>query len=219
MTHVRAFAKHRDAMVGDEREDCDRAYYESHNFYDASASTPHAVWVNRVAGFGFELSPRLVLRRINFGKRDNQAQSSHIAGRQVTDVRFTVCTECGQVKAPDGTLDWPAHWSSCGLKNLPSAEQSHQPMHLVRQLESEALRIVVPVSEHEWSRDCRTFARRCASGCACTSAATPTSSWWTATTSPSLAPRVIVATSSSSTSRRLGRRCSSRTSPSRGARS
>jgi len=151
MTHVRAFAQHRDAMVGDEREDRDRAYYEAQNFYDASASTPRAVWVNRVAGFGFELSPRLVLRRINFGKRDNQAQSSHIAGREVTDVRFVVCTECGQVQAPDGTIGWSEHWPSCAQRKLPKAKQSHQPMHLVRQLESEALRVVVPVSEHEWS--------------------------------------------------------------------
>ncbi|MFT3770139.1 MAG: DEAD/DEAH box helicase [Minicystis sp.] len=150
MTHVRAYARHRDALVGDEREDRERAFYEAHNFYDAAACTPSPVWVNPPKGMGFELLGRLTLRRINFGLRDDRANDVPIAGRNVPETRFVVCTECGQVQPEDGTPGWAAHWPSCAARRLPKEKQPTRDMHLVRQLESEALRLVVPISEHEW---------------------------------------------------------------------
>jgi DEAD/DEAH box helicase domain-containing protein len=152
MAHVRAFAEHRDALVGDEREDRERAYYETHNFYDAAGSTPSPVWVNRPRGFGFELLPRLTLRRINFGPRDPRATEAAVAGRLLPEVRFVVCTECGQVQQPSDTKGgWAPHWPTCAQRKQPKEKQNLRDMHLVRQLESEALRLVVPISEHEWS--------------------------------------------------------------------
>jgi DEAD/DEAH box helicase domain-containing protein len=151
MTHVRAYARHRDALVGDEREDRQRESYEAHNFYDPAACTPRPVWVNPPAGMGFELLSRLVLRRINFGVRDSRANTAPIAGRDLPEVRFVVCTECGQVQPPEPTPGWMAHWPSCAARKLPKEKLPTREMHLVRQLESEALRLVVPISEHEWA--------------------------------------------------------------------
>jgi DEAD/DEAH box helicase domain-containing protein len=150
LTHVRAFALHRDALVGDEREDRERAYYETHNFYDAAGSTPNPVWVNAAKGMGFELLPRLTLRRVNFGPRDARANTLAMAGRPIPEVRFTVCAECGQVQPPDGTPAWASHWPSCAQRKYAKEKQSFRALHLLRKLESEALRLVVPISEHEW---------------------------------------------------------------------
>ncbi|WP_437737336.1 DEAD/DEAH box helicase [Sorangium sp. So ce1335] len=152
MMHVRAYARHRDALVGDEREDRERAFYEADNFYDAAGSTPSPVWVNPSKGMGFELLPRITLRRINFGRRDAQANSVRVAGRMLPEVRFLVCAECGQVQPSEPTPGWAAHWPSCAQRKQPKEKQSIREMHLFRQLESEALRLVVPISEHEWSR-------------------------------------------------------------------
>ncbi len=154
MTHVRAFALHRDATVGDESEDRDRAYYEAYNFYDPADTKPIQAWVNRDKGFGFELLPRLSLRRINFGPRDAKAPKVQVAGREVPEVGFEVCTDCGQVQRPEGRApdpSWPEHWTTCTRRRLPRDKQSLRAMHLVRKLESEALRMVVPISNHEWT--------------------------------------------------------------------
>ena len=151
LAHVRAFALHRDALVGDEREDRERAYYETHNFYDAAGSTPDPVWVNAAKGMGFELLPRLTLRRVNFGPRDARANTLQMAGRPIPEVLFKVCSECGQVQPPDGTLGpWAPHWPSCAQRKHPKEKQSFRSLHLLRKLESEALRLVVPISEHAW---------------------------------------------------------------------
>ena len=155
MTHVRAFARLRDATVGDESEDRDRAYYETHNFYDPAETKAIQAWINRDKGFGFELLPRLTLRRINFGPRDAKAPGVQVAGRVVPEVSFEVCTECGQVQRPEGRApdpSWPEHWTTCTRRRMPRDKQSLRAMHLVRKLESEALRMVVPISDHEWAR-------------------------------------------------------------------
>jgi DEAD/DEAH box helicase domain-containing protein len=152
MAHVRAFARHRDALVGDEREDRERAYYETHNFYDASGSTPSPVWVNPSAGMGFELLPRITLRRLNFGQRNPRASALQMAGRQIPEVSFVVCTECGQVQPPELRPGWEPHWPSCAQRKLPKEKQSYRELHLMRKLETEALRLVVPISEHEWEQ-------------------------------------------------------------------
>ncbi|KYF78234.1 hypothetical protein BE11_12325 [Sorangium cellulosum] len=154
MTHVRAFARHRDATVGDENEDRERAYYEAHNFYDPAGNTPLHAWVNRDAGFGFELLPRLTLRRINFGPRDPRANRATVAGRELPEVNFVVCADCGQVQQPvDRASDqgWPSHWTTCSKRKAPKDKQDFREMHLVRRLESEALRLVVPISQHAWA--------------------------------------------------------------------
>jgi DEAD/DEAH box helicase domain-containing protein len=155
MTHVRAFARHRDATVGDESEDRERAFYESHNFYDPSASAPIHAWMNAERGFGFELLPRLTLRRVNFGQRDAKVGNAQLAGREVPEVAFVVCADCGQVqRPPDREPDpgWPDHWTTCPKRRSPRDKQTIREMHLVRKLESEALRLVVPISQHEWDK-------------------------------------------------------------------
>lgn len=154
MTHVRAFALHRDTTVDDESEDRERAFYEAHNFYDPAGTTPLHTWVNREVGFGFELLPRLTLRRINFGQRDARANTTTIAGRDLPEVRFVVCADCGQVQRPAGPSPdpiWAEHWMSCSKRRAPRDKQTSLEVHLVRKLESEALRLVVPISQHEWS--------------------------------------------------------------------
>ncbi len=153
MTHVRAFAFHRDAMVGDESEDRERQFYEAHNFFDAADTTPSPAWLNRTEGFGFELLPRLTLRRINFGPRDARAARMSIAGREVSEVRFVVCTECGQVQPREdraGVQAWAPHWQVCPQRKAPKEKQTFREVRLVRKLTSEALRVVVPISEHLW---------------------------------------------------------------------
>lgn len=155
LTHVRAFARHRDATVGDESDDRERAYYVARNFYDPAGSRPLEAWVNREKGFGFELLPRLTLRRINFGQRDGKVGSIRLAGEDVAEVAFQACTDCGQVqRAPELGQDpnWTEHWMTCASRKLPRNKQKLLKLHLMRSLTTEALRLVVPISDYDWER-------------------------------------------------------------------
>jgi DEAD/DEAH box helicase domain-containing protein len=151
MSQVRAFARRRDAVFGDEAEQRQREYYEAYNFYDVSESKPKDAWCNETLGFGFELLPKVVLRRINFGPRTVAAPTTELGGRQVPDVEFLVCEDCGQVRAdPKKTKSGrrsQAHRGNCPNKNKPKHQPT--PIQLYRELRSEAIRILLPFSTEE----------------------------------------------------------------------
>lgn len=151
MSQVRAFARRRDALFGDETEQRQREYYESHNFYDVSESKPKDAWCNEALGFGFELLSKVVLRRVNFGPRTVAAPTTELGGRQVPDVAFLICDECGQVRSdPKKTKTGrgsPTHRGNCAAKNKPKHQPT--PIHLYRELRSEAIRILLPFSTEQ----------------------------------------------------------------------
>ncbi len=152
MHQVRAFTRQRDAVVSDEAEDRERAYYELHNFYDVTGTPARNAWSNESAGFGFELLPQVKLRRINFGEMDVRADDSRLGGRPVLDVQFMVCEDCGQVKPPDSRKlksgrKATAHRGSCPSRHKSELKQPWKPVHLYRELQSEAIRLVLPVSK------------------------------------------------------------------------
>lgn len=154
MNQVRAFTRQRDAVVSDEAEDRDRAYFELHNFYDLGDSTPTNAWSNEDAGFGFELVPQIKLRRINFGERDGRANSSQVGGREVAEVQHVVCDDCGQVRPPEDRKrksgrKVSAHRGSCPSRSKPEKKQPWRPIHLYRELNSEAIRMVLPVAKEK----------------------------------------------------------------------
>ena len=148
MSQVRAYARRRDALFGDEAEQRQREYYEAFNFYDVSESKPKDAWCNEAVGFGFELLPNVVLRRVNFGPRTFAAPITQLGGRNVPDISFLVCEECGQVRA-DPKKDRHgrkslAHRGNCPAKNKPKHQPT--PIHLYRELKSEAIRFLLPFS-------------------------------------------------------------------------
>jgi len=152
LNHVRAFTRQRDSVVSDESEDRDRAFYELHNFYDVTGAAAKNAWSNESAGFGFELLPVVKLRRINFGERDARVDNSLVGGRPVSDVSHVVCEECGQVRPPEARKlksgkKVIAHRGSCAGRNKPEAKQRWRQVHLFRELSSEAIRLVLPVSQ------------------------------------------------------------------------
>lgn len=156
MTQVRAFTRERDAVVSDEREDRERAYYETHNFYDTSGEKPRNTWTNEALGFGFELLPKVKLRRINFGQRDPSAPAAELGGQEVPEVSFKVCADCGQVQEPKpdkgrARVNKP-HRGACPSAPKAEAKQNFKQIHLVRELESEGVRLVLPVSAVEASK-------------------------------------------------------------------
>jgi DEAD/DEAH box helicase domain-containing protein len=149
LSQVFALAKHRDAVVGDEGEERTKAFYERAVLFEAEAEAPDA-WANEKAGFGFELQPKLCLRELNLGLRSDRQNlaSAVIAGRTVADVSFLLCEKCGQAQLPQGSSTGPRdpHRPWCSERRKPAASQSFVPVHLLRELRSEALRLVVPLA-------------------------------------------------------------------------
>jgi DEAD/DEAH box helicase domain-containing protein len=153
--HVFAVARHRDAVLGDDGDDRERSYYEKLTLFEATADARDA-WSNDQAGFGFELQPRMVLRQLNLGPKDDRgnAATTQLAGQSVADVRFILCGTCGQAQEPPdapskGGIPRALHRAWCPERKKPIDKQVSRKVHLLRELRSEALRLVVPFADGE----------------------------------------------------------------------
>jgi len=147
---VFAVAQHRDAVLNDNADDRERNYYQVVSLFEAAAQARDA-WSNDRQGFGFELQPQMVLRQLNLGPRNDRGspQMGQIAGQAVPDVRFVLCGVCGQaqVSAPGANQQSnprPRHRAWCPERKKPQDKQLSRELHLLRELRSEALRLVVP---------------------------------------------------------------------------
>ncbi|MBL9023088.1 MAG: DEAD/DEAH box helicase [Myxococcales bacterium] len=146
---VFAIEQHRDAVLGDDADDRRRAFYERLVLFEAEPKAREA-WANEASGFGFELQPRLVLRELNLGPRNDRANParSRIAGQEVPEVSFVVCPQCGQAHQTSArTSAKPSvrHRAWCPERRKAEDKQASIQLHLLRQLQSEALRLVVPL--------------------------------------------------------------------------
>ena len=153
MGQVFAVAKHRDAVLGDDGDDRDRSFYERATLFSAQAKARDA-WSNEAAGFGFELQDAMVMRELNLGKKQDKGtpQTFRLAGKDVPDVRFTLCEDCGQAHLPgpaNHMFEKPRdkHRAWCPERKKPEEKQRFREVYLMRELKSEALRLVVPVSD------------------------------------------------------------------------
>jgi DEAD/DEAH box helicase domain-containing protein len=151
MAEVAAYARARDAAFSDESDEREREYYVTRRFYDAEPGLAKNAHVHREASFGFELQPALELREINFGRRPqaNLVGTSRLGGEEVPEVEFIVCAECGQVHAPkeENRRGREAkHRPWCRARAKPEDKQPMEPIHLYREIQSEALRMLLPVA-------------------------------------------------------------------------
>jgi DEAD/DEAH box helicase domain-containing protein len=144
-----AVTTHRDAALSDVSEERERERYVSLVLFEPLSPAKDA-WANEPAGFGFELQPELLLRELNFGTeaRHSAPQLSLFAGRALTETSFLVCAQCGHAQSPDPTKrDERLHRGWCNERRKPPGSQLLHEIHLLRELRSEALRLVVPCAD------------------------------------------------------------------------
>lgn len=102
--------------------------------------------------FGFEYLQRTILREVNFGPIGGDLHNFAVAGREMPRAGFHVCRHCGQVQKE--RRNEKPHAYTCKLfKNpgLATQEDFFSSLYLYRELESEAVRILLPLSEVAYS--------------------------------------------------------------------
>lgn len=92
----------------------------------------------------------MTLRDINFGKMADDANELMIAGEAKKRTGFKVCLGCGMVQRPRDHE--PRHDLSCKYRAEPEKAKFEDYLYLYRQLESEALRILLPVTSYSNDR-------------------------------------------------------------------
>ncbi|WP_329414613.1 DEAD/DEAH box helicase [Nocardia vinacea] len=160
-TRVTAHDRRDDVRIRDDQDDRKRRYYETVVAVDIDASAiEEGSWRHTKAVFGVDFSRRAMVRRFNLGTtRYDRPAAERFAGESVRLNPFHTCPTCGGT-----TVDGPPAAASNGLV-APSiwdkSRQHHRPwcphrrsakdadyltLLLAHELETEALRILLPVA-------------------------------------------------------------------------
>lgn len=108
--------------------------------------------------FGFEFLGKSILRVVNFGQDVDSTQSFRLAGQVVSSSGFVLCPDCGKVqtqKAARGEGELK-HDLSCRRRGAAN-QAPLKAVFLYRELQSEAIRVLLPSGRAEEDRDMDSF--------------------------------------------------------------
>ncbi|MGX9920687.1 DEAD/DEAH box helicase [Streptomyces sp. NPDC002248] len=163
---VTARDKREDVRIGDERDDRDRRFYTVLDLVDIDPAdfAPGKSWRHTKEIFGVDYTRRALIRKVNAGPLSVGAQENdQLAGVPVRIAPFHVCTACGAASA-DGrpvfdedrdAVDHSAnrrrevrhHAPWCPLRRgTKEAPPPQEPVLLAHELETEALRVLLPAA-------------------------------------------------------------------------
>ncbi|MCW0937423.1 DEAD/DEAH box helicase [Pantoea sp. RG18] len=154
LRQVYARASARDSQISDESDSREPTFFQRQllvSYEPQDVTAAYAIDEGEVP-FGFEFLSKVTLRDINFGKMADDASELMIAGDKKRRTGFRVCLSCGMVKRPRNNDPRRDHDLSCKYRSEPEKAKFEDYLYLYRQLESEALRVLLPVTSYSNDR-------------------------------------------------------------------
>lgn len=141
----RSLAGRLEAATADDGEERMRKQFVTLDLIDVKPENCQGARLIESEPFGFELLTGLVLREVNFGleKRSGGGDGFMAAGHTVPG-GFEVCRDCGRVK-PEDPPGQIRHHPTCRARK--NKEERTERIHLYREVQSEAIRMLLPVAE------------------------------------------------------------------------
>lgn len=105
---------------------------------------------NQEVPFGFEFVRSAMFREVNFGEQFGEQNSFAVAGQNSSRTGFQICKHCGMVRRKKPRKGQFIHALDCKLARPDSIETAadwFESLYLFRELKSEAVRILLPLSE------------------------------------------------------------------------
>ncbi|WP_444913319.1 DEAD/DEAH box helicase [Microbulbifer sp. PAAF003] len=151
LRQVYANANDRESRIGDDSEQREPVFFNRQLLVDIPDDSSRRVFRldNDALPFGFEYLSKATFREVNFGKLGDDGQEIEIAGKSAKRPGFKLCKHCGKVKK------WRRnpkqhHAFNCPLsKSGAEVKESdyYDALYLYRELESEAVRLLLPLAE------------------------------------------------------------------------
>ncbi|MGH8128931.1 MAG: Zn-binding domain-containing protein, partial [Gammaproteobacteria bacterium] len=142
--------------IGDDSEQREPTFFNRQMLVDIPTGGNQGGWrlKSETLPFGFEFLRKVVLREVNFGVRGGQSNKFSVAGEEQSRQGFHICRHCGKVQKAHSRANEKQHAYACKLYRHPdqaSDEDFLDSLYLYRELESEAIRILLPLSEVAYS--------------------------------------------------------------------
>lgn len=154
------------SRIQDEEEERQPRHYNRNMLLTFRSEDRDGAWQLDVPSvpFAFEYLRRASFREFNFGELTDQGTPFSIAGRSEVRQGFVICQHCGKVqperrrRAGDDGAAKPHHALWCSARKKDSSAQSFQTaVYLYREFASEALRLLLPLSEVSTERQLHSF--------------------------------------------------------------
>ncbi|MFV2106088.1 DEAD/DEAH box helicase [Micromonospora sp. LOL_015] len=152
--------KRDDARIRDDSDDREHRYYSTTVAVDIDPEQIDFSWRHARDTFGVDYSRRAVIRHFNLGAQRYDRATELFAGDEVRINHFHTCTACGgttvdgepatsqQVAAHDSGVTVPQgaehHRPWCPHRRTAAGPTNHVSLILAHELETEALRILIP---------------------------------------------------------------------------
>lgn len=153
LRQVFATADDRPSRIGDDSDQRVPVFFNRQMLIDVpptSATKAYRI-ANEQIPFGFEYLPKVSLREVNFGQPNAESHEFAVAGDFSSRPGFQLCRHCGKVRRNHrGKRPGFQHAYDCKLRRPGAVETEDDyfdSLYLFRELESEAVRILLPLAE------------------------------------------------------------------------
>ena len=153
LRQVFATADDRESRIGDEKDQREPKFFTQQVLVDIDPETAGPAYriADDLLPFGFEYLPQAKLREINFGESRAESHELAVAGEVDSRPGFQLCRHCGKVRRSGGQSRKSfEHAFDCKLRQADAVETDEdyfEALYLFRELASEAVRILLPMSE------------------------------------------------------------------------
>ncbi|MEU7573375.1 DEAD/DEAH box helicase [Micromonospora sp. NPDC049240] len=154
--------KRDDARIRDDSDDRDRRFYATAHAVDVDPAKIDSSWRHRHETFGVDYSRRAMIRHFNLGAQRYDRATELFAGEEVRINRFHTCVSCGGTTVDGATTNSQQlaaqasgatviqgaehHLPWCPYRRSPAGPGAHVDLILAHELETEALRILIPAA-------------------------------------------------------------------------
>ena len=144
---VHAVTPDQRSRIVDDKDDREPLFYTRHLVADFAPSAIRQAYAlaNPDLPFGFEYIESATFREMNFGRLGDATQPTVFAGRELPRAGFRICRHCGTVQRR-GAESFE-HTRNCGARNDESGEAIVDCLYLYREFSSEAIRMLLPISD------------------------------------------------------------------------
>ncbi|MEH0972814.1 DEAD/DEAH box helicase [Micromonospora sp. CPCC 205546] len=161
-TRVYSRDKRDDARIRDDSDDRNRRFYASTIAVDIDPARVDSSWRHAHDTFGVDYTRHAMIRHFNLGAQRYDRAAELFAGAEVRINRFHTCTSCGgttvdglptagqqlAAQASGATVGPGAehHRPWCAYRRSAATPDTHVDLILAHELETEALRILIPAA-------------------------------------------------------------------------
>lgn len=163
LTAVKSFNNAGDATLTDASDDRDaQQYLMMHHVY-LDKKTSEGAWVLKDIPFGIEYVKNVTITSVNYGRSDaNDARKLRVNDTEVLTKGFVTCKHCGKSTSATHLLAVARdfHYGYCKHKELgyqSGSNEVFEEVYFFREIQTEVLKIVLPIQEFNSEADIRMF--------------------------------------------------------------